>query len=152
MLIAVIVALGGAVVDQLIKLLVVNTMELYEGIEIIKNFFTIYYCTNDGAAFSLFAGQRVMFLILPPVVFALVLYIIKALKLPKGACVLCGAFLGGALGNFIDRIFRVEVVDYLRFDFGSYMFPVFNFADICIVVGAILLSVYVLFFHKEETE
>ena len=43
------------------------------------------------------------------------------------------------MGNLIDRIRLKYVVDYLRFDFGSYTFPIFNFADICAVVGTILL-------------
>ncbi|MNP80416.1 Lipoprotein signal peptidase [compost metagenome] len=47
--------------------------------------------------------------------------------------------LGGALGNFIDRVLAGEVVDFLQFNFGNYTFPIFNVADSCIVVGVGLI-------------
>lgn len=56
---------------------------------------------------------------------------------------------GGAIGNCIDRLFRGYVVDMLSFNFFGYSFPVFNFADICVVIGAVLLVVS-LCFTKEE--
>ena len=55
----------------------------------------------------------------------------------------------GALGNFVDRLFRGYVVDMIDVNFFNY--PVFNFADICIVVGCVILCVYVLFIYKEPT-
>ena len=50
----------------------------------------------------------------------------------------------GAIGNLIDRFALKYVVDYLRFDFGSYTFPIFNFADICAVIGTALLIFIIL--------
>ncbi|MDP4182123.1 MAG: signal peptidase II, partial [Bacillota bacterium] len=58
--------------------------------------------------------------------------------------------LGGAFGNFIDRLFRGSVVDFLQFYFGSYQFPIFNLADSFIVIGTILLMFYMLFIQKEN--
>ena len=52
---------------------------------------------------------------------------------------------GGAIGNCIDRLFRGYVVDMLSFNFFGYSFPVFNFADICVVIGAVLLVVSLCF-------
>ena len=46
--------------------------------------------------------------------------------------------MGGVFGNLIDRIIHHGVIDYLSFTFGSYRFAIFNFADICIVVGTLL--------------
>ena len=54
----------------------------------------------------------------------------------------------GAIGNLIDRIRLKYVVDYLRFDFGTYTFPIFNFADMCAVVGTILLICIIVFGSK----
>ena len=55
----------------------------------------------------------------------------------------------GAIGNLIDRFALKYVIDYLRFDFGTYTFPIFNFADICAVVGTFLF-IFVIFFGKDE--
>ena len=54
----------------------------------------------------------------------------------------------GALGNLVDRVWLKYVIDYLRFDFGTYTFPIFNFADICAVVGTILLICIIIFGSK----
>ena len=56
-------------------------------------------------------------------------------------------FIGGAIGNMIDRIFLGYVVDFLQFTFID--FPIFNVADICVVFGAIIMMIYVIFFDKE---
>jgi signal peptidase II len=58
--------------------------------------------------------------------------------------------LGGAIGNFIDRVSKGKVVDFLDFYFGNYNFPTFNIADTFIVLGTIILAVYILFFNKKE--
>ena len=56
--------------------------------------------------------------------------------------------LGGGIGNLIDRIRLKEVVDYIRVDFIN--FPIFNFADICVVIGAVLFCIYII--CSEESE
>ena len=52
-----------------------------------------------------------------------------------------GLVIGGILGNFIDRLIYKGVIDYLGFIFGSYYFPIFNLADICIVIGTFILII-----------
>ena len=56
-----------------------------------------------------------------------------------------GMILGGIFGNMIDRIIHHSVIDYISFQFGNYYFPVFNFADTCIVLGVLLLIGYPLY-------
>jgi signal peptidase II len=60
----------------------------------------------------------------------------------------CAMILGGGVGNLIDRLTYKYVVDFLYFELID--FPIFNFADCCVVVGAILLFVYILFICKES--
>ena len=49
--------------------------------------------------------------------------------------------IGGIIGNLLDRIMYHGVIDYLSFQFGSYYFPIFNFADIGITLGVLLLII-----------
>ena len=128
--------------DQLIKVLVVNNMKLHQEIEIIKNFFSIYYVKNTGAAFSILGNQTLLLI----VVSCLCLIIIKEyIKKEKNITTLSmlslGLIVGGTLGNLFDRIIYHAVIDYLAFDIFKYSFPVFNLADIAITVGTTLLVI-----------
>ena len=58
--------------------------------------------------------------------------------------------IGGILGNLFDRCFNGYVIDFLSFKFGSYYFPIFNFADVFIVVGGIILIINILMEDKHE--
>ena len=60
--------------------------------------------------------------------------------------------IAGAIGNFIDRLFRGYVVDFLDFYPFGYDFPVFNVADICVNVGVFLLVIYIIFIYKEPVK
>jgi signal peptidase II len=57
--------------------------------------------------------------------------------------------ISGAMGNFIDRLLRGFVIDFLDFFPFGYDFPIFNFADICVNIGVFVLAFYVLFIYKE---
>lgn len=134
-------------IDQGIKLLVGSKMNLYQSISIIPNFFSLSYVKNTGAAFSLFENHTV-FLTILSVLFVVLMdcYIKKEQKnFDKYEIYSMGMILGGIFGNMIDRIIHHSVIDYLSFQFGSYYFPVFNFADTCIVLGVVLLIGYPLY-------
>ncbi|GJM72230.1 hypothetical protein HMSSN036_44460 [Paenibacillus macerans] len=60
--------------------------------------------------------------------------------------------LGGAVGNFLDRVVSGEVVDFLQFNFGSYTFPIFNVADSCIVIGVALIILDSLLEMRREKQ
>ena len=79
------------------------------------------------------------------VIVLMIIACVKHLKLLGFAFSLIAA---GAFGNLIDRVRLKYVIDYLRFDFGSYTFPIFNLADICAVVGTFILLGIVLIGHK----
>ena len=138
------------IIDQFIKIIVNSKMSLYQEIVIIKNFFSIFYVKNTGAAFSIFENG-VVYLSILSVVFILILdrYIKKEIEgFNKYDIVSFGMILGGIFGNLIDRIIHHGVIDYLSFSFYEYQFPVFNFADMCIVLGVMILIFNTFMFKK----
>lgn len=120
-----------------------STVPLWNGV------FHLTYVENRGAAFGILQNQKWFFIVLTAIVLAVVIYV--ALRQKFKHPILCTALsllAGGAVGNLIDRVVYGYVVDFL--DFCLIDFPVFNIADIFIVIGAILLAIYFIFFDKEE--
>ena len=132
-------------IDQLVKIIVVNNMKLFDSIDIINNFFSVTYVRNTGAAWSILSGN-VFFLILISIIALVVIYMyfIKNKKLTKLENISYGLLIGGILGNLTDRIIHGYVIDFLDFKIINYDFPIFNIADICIVVSIILIGVTLL--------
>lgn len=131
------------ILDQIIKFVVIQNMELYSSITIIKNFFNITYVQNIGAAFSILSGNVVFLSLISLIVLvAIYIYLSKKKSFNKIQTIAYSMLIGGIVGNMIDRIFRGFVIDYLDFSILKYNFPVFNFADICIVVSAIILLIF----------
>ena len=132
------IALVIIALDQGSKWLIQQGMTLHESIPVIPGFFHITYILNRGAAFGNLENQRWLFLIMAILLF--VLYAVFRKKLPEHRAVQAGAgmLLGGAFGNALDRFLHGAVVDF--FDFRIW--PVFNIADIGIVVGVCLLLWY----------
>lgn len=132
------IALAVTVLDQGSKWLIQHGMMLHESIPVIPGFFHITYILNRGAAFGILENQRWLFLLMAIILF--LLYAVFHKKVPRHAAVQAGAgmLLGGAFGNALDRFLYGAVVDF--FDFRIW--PVFNVADIGIVVGVCLLLWY----------
>jgi signal peptidase II len=142
-------ALGVLALDQLTKWIVVQKVPLYDEIVVIPRFFSISHVMNTGAAFSLFAhngrpatGALAVFSAIVMVLICWLLWRTRTWTLQTASMAL---ILGGAAGNFIDRVRLKAVVDFLSFDFGTYHWPDFNAADSAIVVGAIILAADALF-------
>ncbi len=139
--------------DQIIKLVVMNNMELHQEIKIIPNFFSLYYVENPGAAFSILGNQTLLLIIVSVVCLILIKeYIKKEKELSNLSIISLGMIIGGTIGNLFDRILYKAVIDYLAFDIFKYSFPVFNLADIAITVGAglLLLSYLIDNFKKKK--
>lgn len=138
-----IITLLCALTDQIIKIIVIGTMSINSGVSIIDNFFSITYVENDGAAWSIFSGNRIFLIIISIIALILIyLYFFKNQNLKKFELINYSILIGGIFGNLLDRIKFGKVIDYLDFKIFGYNFPVFNFADICIVVSVILLLIY----------
>ena len=135
-------------IDQFFKFMVVKSLVIGGSITVIDKFFYIYHMGNTGAAWSIFEGQRGLFIVITLIAcIAIAYFLVKSKnKLLKLALSLIFA---GAVGNLIDRVSKGSVTDFLRFDFGSYMFPVFNVADMSVVVGSALLMYYMFFIYKD---
>lgn len=128
------------IIDQITKILVVNSLVPGENIEIIKNIFNIIYTNNTGAAFSILLGKRIFLIVVAVLIIGVLLYYIKRNKIEKKIDIIALSFvIGGSLGNLIDRIVRGYVIDFISIKIGNYNFPIFNVADALIVVGVILL-------------
>lgn len=129
-------------IDQLIKITIAMKMKLYQKLIIIPGFFKINYLKNKGAAFSNFEGKKILLVAVAILVFALLnIYISKNKINRKLEIMSLGMIMGGLVGNLIDRLLYGSVIDYLAFTFFDYSFAVFNFADIGIVLGAIILVI-----------
>ncbi|MBO5120848.1 MAG: signal peptidase II [Bacilli bacterium] len=137
--------------DQIIKLIVINNMDVSQEIKIIPKFFSLFYLRNTGAAFSIF-GNKILFLIIISIICLIVLknYIKKLQRVTNLTIISLGILVGGIIGNLFDRVLRQAVIDYLSFNFFDYSFPVFNLADIGITIGALLLIIDLLIEEKEK--
>ncbi|WIV18229.1 signal peptidase II [Paenibacillus polygoni] len=147
-----VIALIVFMVDQGSKWLVKTNMDLGQQISVIGDFFYITSHRNRGAAFGILQDQRWFFIVVTIiVVVALVWYIQKIKSQPDKLLPLAlSLVLAGAIGNFLDRLLMGEVVDFFKFNFGSYTFPIFNVADSAIVVGVALIILDTLLESRRE--
>lgn len=146
-----IITLVCVLVDQIIKLIISGTMGLGGSISIIPDFFSVSYVENDGAAWSIFSGNRIFLILIS--VFALILiysYFFKIKNIKTVEFISYSVLIGGIIGNLWDRLKYGKVIDYLDFKIFGYNFPVFNFADICIVISVILLLIDALIDKGEK--
>lgn len=128
------------IIDQILKNIVKTKMPLNQEIVLIKNFFSINYLKNTGAAFSILTNQTLILIIISfIIIFVLDRFLTKEKNLNNLSVISIGLILGGIFGNLLDRILYKGVIDYLSFRIFSYNFPVFNFADMAITIGTFLL-------------
>ena len=128
------------IIDQLTKLVVGFSIDLNTSVNVIKGFFSLSNVHNYGAAFSILYGNRIFLILIS--IFALVFvyhFMIKNKELSKLEIIIYSLLIGGILGNMFDRIVYGYVVDFFDFRIFGYDFPVFNVADICIVISVFLI-------------
>lgn len=146
MIIYFIFAIIVLLMDQITKWIVVKEMTLGHSIPIIEGVFYITSHRNAGAAFGILQNQRWFFIIITIFVVVGIIYYLLQLKGEKKLMSWALALiLGGALGNFVDRLLYGEVVDFLdvKIVFGTfyYDFPIFNVADSALVIGVGVLLI-----------
>ncbi|MBS4207692.1 signal peptidase II [Bacillus sp. FJAT-50079] len=146
-----IIALFIIILDQITKWIIVKNMELGESIKVIKNFFYITSHRNRGAAWGILQDQMWLFYIITLIVCVAIVYYLEKHAKGKPLFQLGLAFiLGGAIGNFIDRLFRKEVVDFLDTYIFKYDFPIFNIADSALTIGVVIMFIQMFIESREE--
>lgn len=136
------------VIDQIIKYIVRAGVSPTEVIPVLGDFLTIKLHFNTGAAFSLMEGYRIFLTTLPGIMVVLIIgYIIARRKKDHPLLLTSLAIIaGGGLGNLIDRVIMGRVTDFISVG----TFPVFNFADMCVVSGCVLVIIYIIFFDGKK--
>lgn len=138
--------------DQISKAAAIRYLKGNRPYKIIDNFFQLHYVENRGAAFGILQHKRIFFVIITLViVMVLSFYLIKYYNsLNRLTKISFAMLIGGAIGNLVDRIRFGYVVDFISFKLlGGYDFPVFNIADIAIVLSTIAI-IFLVSFDKIE--
>ena len=130
------VSLAVLLLDQVSKMLIINSLVYGQSIPVAKNIFHITYIHNPGAAFGLLANHTSLFIVVSVLVIAgVIIFYYKQCTGNRAMSFALGLILGGAAGNLLDRGRYGSVVDFLDF----MIWPVFNLADSAIVVGCCLM-------------
>lgn len=139
--------------DQIVKYFVASNLVLYKRNVVIDNFFNITYVQNKGAAWGILNNNIVLLVIITLLALIFITSLIfKEDNISKLDEALYGMLLGGIIGNFIDRIFRGYVIDFLDFFVFGYDFPVFNIADILIVMSVFIMIITYIKGGKNENK
>ena len=144
-------ALATALLDQITKWAVVETLSRHETVSVISGFFSLIHVRNRGMAFGLMNRPDLDFgfyFLTAGSAVAIVLLLAWFFKIREDAYrIIFGLslILGGAVGNLIDRLRFREVIDFLDFYVGPYHWPTFNVADSAITIGVFWVAFHFLF-------
>ena len=145
----IVLIIGGILLllDQIIKFIVINN-----NFTVIPGFLSLTYTENTGMAFGLNQNNVILVILINIVILGIIIKFLKENidKIDMVVFISLILILTGGFGNLIDRIFRGHVIDFI--DVNLFDFPVFNIADIYIIVGAIILVISIVkqFFIKDE--
>lgn len=141
------------ILDQFTKHLALGSLKEGGSVNLLGEFLRLSYVENRGAAFGILQEQRMFFVAMTSLVIVGILYLLKSKKheMSKLAAISLLSIAGGAAGNMVDRVRFGYVVDFIDVRFGDlYAFPVFNVADISIVIGTALLMVLIITGNTEK--
>ena len=137
--------------DQGTKFWALASLKPIHNMTLVEGFMDLTFVENRGVAFGMFSGQRWFILLLTGIIAVGLIWFYVTMPKKKEYFPLRVSLvlvLSGAIGNIIDRLFRGYVVDFFEFTF--FEWPVFNVADIYVVVGVILLALMIIFVVKDE--
>ena len=139
--------------DRISKLYVIHQDKLNFSSEIYSSkFLNIHLIWNEGIAFGLFSfNEDYLYNFLTLIIFMVIIFIIfiisKSNRIKKYALLLV---LGGALGNFFDRIIYKAVPDFIDFHVGNFHWFIFNVSDIFICIGIIVMIFLEFIINKKK--
>ncbi len=136
--------------DIFSKQMVIHFMVENQTIQIISHFFSLTYVKNTGVAFSMLSGNLTFILMMSVLVVGVLVYFAKNRESGQLENLCYSMILGGALGNFLDRIFYGYVIDFLDFTLFGFKMAIFNVADVLIVCGVFLLIVLELLKERKK--
>ncbi|MDU4792593.1 MAG: signal peptidase II, partial [Staphylococcus sp.] len=126
----------------LTKKIITAIMNIGDSYEVIPHFLNITSHRNNGAAWGILSGKMGFFYIITLIILAvLIIFYIKETKYNAFMQVAISLLFAGALGNFIDRLFNGEVVDFIDTNIFGYDFPIFNIADSSLTIGVIFVII-----------
>jgi len=137
--------------DQYTKWLATEYLKNQASITLLPGVFKLHYLENKGAAFGLLQGGFPIFIAGAIIVTILVLWLYGRMPINRRFLPLrmCGVLLvAGAIGNMIDRFVHGFVIDF--FYFYLINFPIFNVADVYVVLSCISIAILILFIYKEH--
>lgn len=144
----IIISIFILLIDQVTKALASIYLTLNKSLDIITNFFSLTLTNNYGAAFGIFKYSNALLIIATLIILIILYKYMHSFKKNMRNKIAFGFILGGVFGNLIDRIIKGYVIDFLDFKIFNYDYPVFNVADIAIVIGVILLGYAII--RKED--
>lgn len=147
---------GVLLLDLLTKELIIKNVipNVGNSVDVLPGFVNFIYVQNRGGAWGIFSDSTIFLTIISAIMFVVmvVFYVLRVRQVKEKSsiwlAVSIGLVCGGCLGNLIDRIFLGYVRDFINFQFMS--FPVFNFADVALTIGMVVLVIYFLFFYSKE--
>ncbi len=131
------------IVDICSKMIVTKYIGFGESIKVIDKFIYLTHVRNTGVAWSMFDNNKYFVLIVSVIIIVgFMEYIYRNKPKNKSEKIAYGFILGGALGNFINRLVNGYVTDFIDINLFNYDYPIFNLADTFIVVGVIIFIIY----------
>ena len=139
-----IISLITFILDQISKAIISTYLTLGKSIKLIKDFFYLTYIHNTGASWGILKNNTTLLIILSIIALIILIRYSNSFKNTKLNVCGLGFLMGGILGNLADRILYGYVIDFFDFYIFNYDFPIFNIADIFIVIGVILLIISIV--------
>lgn len=138
--------------DQLTKLAAVRGLADGHTVSVWNGVIEFCYSENRGIAWGMFQNRRWIVIAITGVVLAALLVLLMSGRFRQSRLMSLGGVmvLAGGVGNLIDRVMNGYVVDYIHY-YKWFDFPIFNLADCCVTIGAVLILIYVFFFGSKET-
>ena len=148
-----IITLILVILDQVVKRIIINSFSLLEVKEIIPDFFYFTYVENRGGAFGIGQNSTMMFVLVNIIILGIIIrfMIIQKDRIDRKTQIILTMILAGGISNLIDRIARGFVLDFIDFS-PIISFPVFNIADILIVIGWVSLAIVTAVYYIKNKD